>query len=153
MAGSDSSVFRVDDKAGGSGSPLVDFLYPKPAGRSIGGIFGWWEKRRLAYNAIIAAGGAVSLSGLTLLALLHGESISPLSAMGPIAVVLLAANVCYTLGPIVESLVHKLWGREVLPVGPLMFRAGLTFSVGLTLVLPMILLAFQLVIWVLRAIM
>ncbi len=151
MAGSDSSVFKVDDKAGRSGSPLVDFLYPRPAGRTIGGIFGWWEKRRLAYNAIIAAGGAVSLSGLWLLALLHGESISPLSAVGPIAVVLLAANVCYTLGPIAESLVHKLWGREVLPLGPLLFRAGLTFSVGLTLVLPMILLVFQLVIWVLRA--
>ena len=153
MAGSDSPVYKVDDKAGRAGSPLVGFLYPRPARRSIGGIFGWWEKRRLAYNAIIAAGGAVSLFGLGLLALLHGESISPLSAMGPIAVVLLAANACYTLGPIVESLVHKLWGRDVLPLGPLLFRAGLTFSVGLTLVLPMILLAFQLVIWVLRAMM
>lgn len=151
MAGSDSPVFKVDGKAGRSRSPLVDFLYPKPAGRSIGGIFRWWEKRRLAYNAIIAAGGAVSLSGLTLLALLHGESISPWSAAGPVAVVLFAANACYTLGPIVESLLHKLWGREVLPAGPLLFRAGLTFSVGLTLVLPMILLGFQLVIWVLRA--
>lgn len=153
MAGSDSSVFKVDGKAGRSGSALADFLYPKPARRSVGGIFGWWEKRRLAYNAIIAAGGAVSLSGLGLLALLHGESVSPLSAMGPIAVVLLAANACYTLGPVAESLVHKLWGREVLPVGPFLFRAGLTFSVGLTLVLPMILLGFQLVIWVLRAMM
>lgn len=153
MAGSDYSVFNVDGSGGRSGSPFVDFLYPKPARRSIGGIFGWWEKRRLAYNAIIAAGGAVSLSGLGLLALLHGESISPWSAMGPVAAALLAANACYTLGPIVESLVHKLWGREVLAVGPLLFRAGLTFSVGLTLVLPMILLGFQLVIWVLRAMM
>jgi len=151
MAGTDSSVFKIDGKAGRSGSPLADFLYPEPARRSVGGIFGWWEKRRFAYNAFIAAGGAVSLSGLGLLALLHGESVSPRSAMGPVAVVLLAANACYTLGPVVESLVHKLWGREVLPVGPLLFRAGLTFSVGLTLVLPVILLGFQLVIWVLQA--
>ena len=68
----------------------------------------------------------------------------------PVIPVLLAANACYTLGPIVESLAHKLWGREVLPIGPHLFRAGLILSVGITLVLPMILLGFQLVVWVLR---
>lgn len=146
------SIPEVDEGARRSGSRLADFLYPTPAKRTVGAIFAWWERRRLAFNAIISAGGAVSLSGLGLLAALHGEPIALREAAVPVFVFLLAANACYTLGPIVESLVHKLWRREVLPVGPLLFRAGLTFSVGLTLVLPMILLGFQLVVWVLRAV-
>ena len=45
----------------------------------------------------------------------------------------LLANVCYLLGPAVEMTVEMLWGRKVLPVGPALFRMGLTFAVGLTL--------------------
>jgi hypothetical protein len=43
------------------------------------------------------------------------------------------ANMCYLFGPAVEILVEKLWGRQVLPTGPALYRAGLTFSVGLAL--------------------
>lgn len=43
------------------------------------------------------------------------------------------ANVFYTAGPVVEMLAHKLFGRQLLPVGPALYRIGLTFSVGLAL--------------------
>lgn len=151
MAGSDPLVFNVDREAARSRSRLADFLYPRPAKRGVGAIFKWWERRRLAYNAIIAAGGAVTLTVAGLGNLLVGNPITLGWLLTPVVPVLLAANACYTLGPIVESLAHKLWGREVLPVGPHLFRAGLIFSVGLTLVLPMILLGFFFVIRVLAA--
>jgi hypothetical protein len=37
------------------------------------------------------------------------------------------------LGPTVEAVTEESWGRQVLPVGPSLFRTGLTFSVGLAL--------------------
>lgn len=151
MADSDHLLFKIDGEAARSRSRLADFLYPRPAKRGVGAIFKWWERRRLAYNAIIAAGGAVTLTAGGLGNLLFGNPITLGFILTPVVPVLLAANACYTLGPIVESLTHKLWGREVLPVGPHLFRAGLIFSVGLTLVLPMILLGFFFVVRVLQA--
>ena len=50
----------------------------------------------------------------------------------------LLANACYTLGPVAELVLRRLLGDRLLPVGPLLFRQGLVFSVGLTL-LPMLL--------------
>ena len=50
----------------------------------------------------------------------------------------LMANIAYSLGAIVEVATNKLWGRKVLPVGPALFRQGVLFSVGLTLVVPLI---------------
>jgi hypothetical protein len=43
------------------------------------------------------------------------------------------ANLCYLLGPATEIVIQALWGRQVLPTGPALFRIGLTFSVGLAL--------------------
>ena len=43
------------------------------------------------------------------------------------------ANVCYSLGACAEILLQKVWGWKLLPTGPVLFRMGLTFSVGLTL--------------------
>jgi hypothetical protein len=43
------------------------------------------------------------------------------------------ANVCYLLGPAIEIALQKLWGEKLLPVGPVLFRMGLTFSLGLAL--------------------
>ena len=151
MAGSDHLVFNIDPETGRPRSRLADFLYPRPAKRGVGAIFKWWERRRLAYNAIVAAGGAITLTVGALGSLLFGNPITLGWLLTPVVPVLLAANACYTLGPIVESLAHKVWGREVLPVGPHLFRAGLIFSVGLTLVLPMILMAFFFVVRVVEA--
>jgi hypothetical protein len=111
-------------------SALTEFLFPAPAPRSIGGIAAWWEKRRLAYNAAVGGAGLVSLVAVTLVAsAVEGTLVVP--PWQAVAVFGVMANVCYLLGPLVEGAAHLLWGRSVLPIGPALYRAGLTFSVGL----------------------
>ena len=148
--------FETGVDAGHRGSKLVDFLYPLPARRSVGRIFKWWEKRRLAYNAIICAGGSVSLAGIAAVSVLNGSGLAMAdvsAVLTGVATILVLANVFYLLGPVTESLAHKLWGRDVRAIGPHLFRAGLIFSVGLTFVLPTILVGFQLVVLMLRGIL
>ncbi|HLG23783.1 MAG TPA: hypothetical protein VI564_02525, partial [Candidatus Nanoarchaeia archaeon] len=43
------------------------------------------------------------------------------------------ANVCYTGGWLVEMGFETLWRRKAPLVGPALFRQGLSFAVGLTL--------------------
>ena len=112
---------------------LTEFLFPAPARRSTRAIVGWWEKRRLAYNAAVGAAGLVSLG--------VGYVVSALPPSNfafnvPLVVILVfggMANLCYLLGPAAELIIEKIWGGRVLPTGPALFRIGLTFSVGLAL--------------------
>lgn len=118
-------------------SKLVRFLYPAPAERKVGKIIGWWEKRRLAYNVVVGASGL----GTILMALVTlnplSEVVQALPAIIPFGIM---ANACYTLGWMVESVLHKVWGRSLRPVGPALFRAGLTLGVGVALIIPTIML-------------
>lgn len=123
-----------------SDSPLVRFLYPAPARRTVGGIFKWWEKRRLAYNLIVGAGGAFTLAGAAVTSRVFGFPLSLIDLWDPVLPVALWANLCYTLGPLTESLLHRIWGRQVRPVGPHLFRAGLILAVGVTFLIPAIVL-------------
>ena len=124
---------QIDSYEGPSGDgALVRLLYPTPADRRPGAIIAWWEKRRLSYNLIVGASGLATLS---LNALVHGLQGGTLLAVVAVGVF---ANVAYTLGSIIEVTVNKFWGKEVLPVGPVLFRQGVLFSVGLTFVLPTI---------------
>lgn len=126
---------------------LTEFLFPAPARRSTGAILAWWEKRRLAYNLAVGAAGLVSLGWMLTLSILPGGHgfMREFPWIG-VAVFGGMANVCYLLGPTAEILIHKLWGRAVLPTGPALFRMGLTFSVGLAL-FPSLLLTIA---WVIR---
>lgn len=131
-------------------SSLVDFLYPAPARRNVPSILRWWEKRRLPYNLIVGSAGALTTGVVVFFATIPPLGIPPpgLELLVPIAAFGVMANVCYTFGSIVEIVVHKLWGRGVLPVGPALYRIGLTFSVGLALVPALLIL----VIWVVRVV-
>ena len=125
-------------------SALVRFLYPAPAERRVGRIIKWWEKRRLAYNAVVAGCG-IGTAAVAVLTL--NPPFEVLMALGaPGLPFLIMANVCYTLGWMVESLLHKIWGRSLRPVGPALFRAGLTLAVGVTLVIPTIILMIAFVV-------
>lgn len=112
---------------------ITDFFFPAPARRSTPAILAWWERRRLAYNAYVGAAGLVSLGTVgSYNALAGGDAMFP-QALIPVAVFGALANLCYCLGPVAELLADKLWGRRVLPAGPMLYRMGLTFSVGLAL--------------------
>ena len=129
-------------------SALTEFLFPAPAKRTAGAIIGWWEKRRLAYNVAVGAAGIVSLGVATFFAALPPFSSAGLPPWQPIVLFGLGANLCYFLGPATEILIEKLWGRQVLPTGPALYRMGLTFSVGLAL-FPALLMS---ILWVVRVI-
>jgi hypothetical protein len=129
---------------------LSHLLYPRAAARSAGAIVKWWEKRRLSYNLILGGGAGLSV--------VIGSLLWPLPPNDlPLEIIplegylgfLFLINLSYSVGPATEFLAHKLWGTHVRPVGPTLFRMGLTFSLGLTLVLPVIVFRIQ---WVFRAI-
>ena len=129
---------------------LARFLYPAPAQpRTVGSIFKWWERRRPAYNLVVGTGGMLTMALATVLSQLMGEPVAVSQLLAPVIPIAIMANVCYTLGPLTESLLHKLWGREVLPVGPHLFRAGLVLSVGVMFLIPTLLMGFGLVLWIL----
>ena len=114
---------------------VTKFLFPAPAPRTVRGVLGWWERRRPAYNLIVGAAGLVSMTGTIALVALAGGALPPLTQLWqPIVAVGLAANLFYFLGPAVETALNALWGDEVLPTGPALYRMGLTFSVGVVFV-------------------
>ena len=117
---------------------LTELLFPLPAHRrTLLGIVTWWESRRLLYNVIVGATGLVTLTVVAIAdataparSIPSGfgpESLLPILAYG------ILANVCYTLGPIIELTLEQVWKDRLLPIGPALFRQGLAFSIGLTL--------------------
>jgi hypothetical protein len=112
---------------------LARLLFPVPdVRRSPATLFAWWESRRPIYNLIVGSTGVLTLSVLHALSWLppHLQFDAPL----PLIVVYgLGANVCYTFGFALESLLQRIWGDGVAPIGPTLWRHGLTFSIGLTL--------------------
>jgi len=112
---------------------IAEFLFPTPAPRRVGGIVRWWESRRLHYNAIVGTSGLVSLGVVKILSSLPPDPHSLPVFWAPVLAFGLLANACYFLGPAVEIGVEKMTGGKILPTGPVLYRMGLTFSVGLTL--------------------
>ena len=112
---------------------LARFLFPVPdVRRNTATLLLSWERRRPAYNLLVGA------TGLLTLAVLHAMSWLPphVDFRVPLAAVIvygLGANVCYTFGFALEALLQRLWGDDVAPIGPTLFRHGLVFSLGLTL--------------------
>ena len=117
-------------------SALVEMLYPAPVARKTPlAIIGWWESRRWLYNRVVGGAGLFTLAAINLLTVLPGGPPPlPLEAMffGPL-VYGTVANLCYTSGWLLELLARAVWGRQAPHMGPLLFREGLIFSVGLTL--------------------
>jgi hypothetical protein len=112
---------------------LVRLLFPIPdVRRSPATLLRWWEGRRPAYNLIVGATGIITLVVLRVLSFLppHIPFDAPLAL---IVVYGVCANVCYSFGFALEALLQRVWGDDVAPVGPTLFRYGLVFSVGLTL--------------------
>jgi hypothetical protein len=106
----------------------------------------WWESRRLTYNLFVGGAGVVTLTFMTLVS--HLPPRPP--GLGPVwrgvLVYGLLANVGYSLGWLAEMAMRALWGEEAPPAGPALYRQGLSFALGLTL-LPI---PLALISWVMR---
>jgi hypothetical protein len=115
-------------------SALTRFFFtPVYAPRSGWTVVIWWESRRAIFNLSVGAAGALSLAALSLSAMLPPH---PAAFQVPLRVILLyavMANLCYSLGPVIDVALHKKFGAAYAPVGPALFRYGFAFSVGLTL--------------------
>jgi hypothetical protein len=124
---------------------LAEFLFPVPAERRPGAIFGWWERRRLGYNLIVGSAGLVTVVTASLAnVLVFGGDMGFPPWQGIVGFGVLA-NMCYLLGPLAEIAIQKLGGRETLPAGPVLFRMGLTFSAGLALLPTLIIIIVSIV--------
>lgn len=115
-------------------SRLVQVLYPLADGRRTPlTLLRWWESRRLFYNLVVGGTGIITLGGITVLTV--GEfGLSNIEVLAPVVAYGIAANLCYSLGWGLEMLARMVWGDEAPDIGPLLFRQGLIFSVGLTLI-------------------
>lgn len=128
---------------------LVEALYPLPdIRRTPLSTVRWWESRRLTFNKAVGAAGLVTLAGVSILFALppYAEVLMLPEMLMAAAVYAVVANGCYTLGWMTELLARRVWGRSAPDLGPLLFRQGVIFSVGLTL-LPLLVSVF---IWIAR---
>lgn len=101
-------------------------------------IIRWWESRRMTHNLTVGVAGFTSLCVVYVAeALTPGRT--PGFPWGGVVVCAILANLFYCLGPIVDTIVMRLWGREYSEVGPTLFRYGFVFAVGLSLLpVPMV---------------
>jgi hypothetical protein len=113
---------------------LARLLFPVPdVRRSPATLLAWWEARRPTYNLIVGATGIITLSVFEVLGRLPGHFNFDGPPLPLIIVYGICANVCYTFGFALEALLQRIWGDDVAPVGPTLWRHGLVFSVGLTM--------------------
>lgn len=113
---------------------LTRLLFPLPAvRRSPATLFAWWEARRPAYNAIVGLAGVITLAMVQTISWLPPHVQRIVVPWQVVVLYGLMANAFYSCGFLIEALCEGLWHGEVAPVGPSLFRQGLVFSVGLTL--------------------
>ena len=111
---------------------LAAVLFPEPTLRRHPlALLRWWESRRLTYNAIVGTSGLLSLLVLHLTVFPAPGLLNPMPWALAIAFGI-TANVCYSTGWVVETLLQRWLGRDAYGLGPALFRHGLVFSVGLT---------------------
>ena len=132
-------------------SQLVEALYPLPDFRRTPlSSLRWWESRRLFFNKVVGATGLVTLAGVSLLSMLppHPVPFGIGDALIGAAIYGVLANGCYSFGWLLDVIAQRVWGRKAPDLGPLLFRQGLIFSVGLTL-FPLLLAS---IFWVIRTV-
>jgi hypothetical protein len=109
------------------------FFTPLYYPRSWLSVLRWWEERRLVFNLWVGGAGLVTLGLVNLLFRLPPHPSPALIPWQAIIVYAVLANVCYTLGPIADVMLRRFLGNRAHAVGPVLFRYGFVFSVGLTL--------------------
>jgi hypothetical protein len=98
--------------------------------RSILGVIGWWELRRIPYNIIVGSVGLCSLL-LFFFFITHSAVLQPgEDAVEPLAIIFapLVINIFYTAGWLVEVFSRLIFRERIARLGPLLLKFGLAFS-------------------------
>jgi hypothetical protein len=109
------------------------FFTPAPETRGSWAVINWWESRRAAYNIAVGSAGTLSLAMANLIALLPPRAAHLGVPWGAVLAYGILANVCYTFGPAADAYIRNRWGERFAVVGPVLFRYGFVFSIGLSL--------------------
>jgi hypothetical protein len=106
-------------------------------------VIAWWEVRRLPYNLLVGACGAITCCIFASIGIvsesLGGDPVGLPDGLGfaaafmAVLMVAFVANACYTLGWVAELAMRKAFPREAPGFGPLAFASGLVFSIVVTL--------------------
>lgn len=111
---------------------------PAPEPRSPLSIIMWWEFRRPAYNLVLGLFGTLTLVALSVL----NHAPAAYLFMGALTYGVMA-NVCYTMGWVLEILFRSALGARARTIGPRLFKTGTVFSIlvtlAITIMLPQIL--------------
>jgi len=115
-------------------SALTRILYPLPDYRRTPmTLLRWWESRRLTYNVAVGGAGLFTLGCLALFRLLPPGLPGPVFVWRGVVVYAGLANLGYCLGWVAEVAMRALWKEKAPDAGPMLFRQGLSFAIGLTL--------------------
>jgi hypothetical protein len=115
-------------------SALTRILFPLPDyRRTPWTLLQWWESRRLTYNVTVGAAGLLTLGVLAFVSALPPRMAGPLFEWRGVVVYAILANLGYSLGWASELAMRALWRDQAPDAGPALFRQGLSFAVGLTL--------------------
>lgn len=115
-------------------SALTRILFPLPDyRRTPWTLFRWWESRRLTYNVAVGGAGLATLGFLALFSVLPPGLPAPVFVWRGVVVYAVLANLGYSLGWLAELVMRWLWKDQAPDAGPALFRQGLSFAVGLTL--------------------
>src|SRR5262245_42858893 len=117
---------------------LFSPLYSPQSGWSV---LKWWERRRPLYNLAVGAAGLLTTATAWLHVLVDPGFTGP--PLGIVLAYALAANLFYSLGTPIDLMLRRTLKQDAGPVAQAMFRYGLAFSIGLTLLpIPLFLLSF-----------
>jgi len=101
-----------------------------------GQVIRWWELRRLLYNVVLLVVGVASIAGMewlmTKVIPLGEDAVEPMILVLGVLLYGIMANLCYTLGWIIELSSRNADPFAARRRGQWMFRAGLLFSCVLT---------------------
>jgi hypothetical protein len=115
----------------GSTAVVRYFFSPLYYPRNHWAILRWWESRRLFYNLVVGGAGMLTVAaGLVLIGF-------PPAGIRGVAMAVLAyglmANLFYSLGAPADYFLRRLLADDGGPVAQALFRYGVAFAVGLTL--------------------
>jgi len=93
----------------------------------------WWESRRPLFNACVGGAGLLSVGAIVVSSVLPPHPLPILVPWLGIVAYGVLANLCYSLGAPADMLLRRMLGPRAAAAGPVLFRYGFVFSLGLTL--------------------